>query len=36
VGRGQALRWSTLNVPQRELPQNYTAVQAHFADDNWR
>jgi hypothetical protein len=29
-------RWSTLNSPLRDLAQNYTAVQAHVADDNWR
>jgi len=33
---GKPFRWSTLNGPLRDLAQNYTAVQAHFADDNWR
>ncbi len=33
---GKPFTWSVLNQPLRELPQNYTAVQAHFADDNWR
>ncbi len=33
---GKPFRWSTLNQPLRGLSQNYSAVQAHFADDNWR
>jgi len=33
---GSPFTWSTLNQPLRGLTQNYTAVQAHFADDNWR
>jgi hypothetical protein len=33
---GKPFRWGTLNAPLRDLPQNYQAVQAHFADDNWR
>lgn len=34
--RGKPFTWSTLNQPLRNLAQNYTGVQAHFADDNWR
>ena len=33
---GKPFAWSTLNAPLRNLPQNYTGVQAHFADDNWK
>jgi hypothetical protein len=33
---GKPFRWSTLNTPLRGLSQNYQAVQAHFANDNWR
>jgi len=33
---GKPFRWSTLNQPLRALPQNYHAVQALFANDNWR
>jgi hypothetical protein len=33
---GKPFRWSTLNAPLDELEQNYSAVQAHFANDNWR
>ncbi len=34
--KGKPFAWSTLNQPLRDLPQNYSAVQARFADDNWR
>ena len=34
--KGVPFAWSTLNRPLRNLAQNYTAVQAHYADDNWR
>ena len=34
--RGKPFAWSTLNQPLRQLEQNYQAVQAHFANDNWR
>lgn len=33
---GKPFRWSTLNAPLRDMDQNYSAVQAHFAEDNWR
>jgi len=33
---GVPFAWSKLNQPLRGLAQNYTEVQAHFADDNWR
>ncbi|MCL1910545.1 MAG: hypothetical protein FWG05_06395, partial [Kiritimatiellaeota bacterium] len=34
--RGAPFHWWELNTPLRDLEQNYSAVQAHFADDNWR
>jgi hypothetical protein len=34
--KGKPFTWSTLNQPLRDLPQNYSAVQARFAEDNWR
>jgi hypothetical protein len=34
--KGKPFTWSTLNAPLRELPQNYSAVQALYASDNWR
>ena len=34
--KGKPFAWSTLNQPLCELAQNYSAVQARFADDNWR
>ena len=34
--KGKPFAWSTLNQPLRELSQNYSGVQAHFAEDNWR
>ncbi len=33
---GKPFRWSELNQPLRKLTQNYSAVQARFADENWR
>lgn len=34
--KGKPFAWSTLNQPLRDLAQNYTEVQARFAEDNWR
>ena len=34
--RGKPFTWSTLNQPLHNLTQNYSRVQAHFTDDNWR
>lgn len=34
--KGKPFAWSTLNQPLRDLAQNYTGVQAYFANDNWR
>ena len=33
---GKPFAWAQLNQPLRQLTQNYHAVQAHFAHDNWR
>ena len=34
--RGKPFYWSHLNQPLRDLSQNYSDVQALFANDNWR
>ena len=34
--KGKPFTWSTLNAPLRDLSQNYSGVQARFAEDNWR
>lgn len=33
---GKPFKWGTLNQPLRDMTENYLAVQALFANDNWR